>query len=299
MAKVLVTGVGGFTGRYVAQALVARGHDVIGMARSADEPQVPEVSKTYLAELSDKAMLTEMIAQAKPDRVIHLAAISFVSHGDTKEMYDANLIGTANLLQACVDAKCTLSNILLASSANIYGNGRSGQLDEDIAPLPANHYGISKLATEHLGRIYLDRLPITIVRPFNYTGVGQAVNFVVPKIIDHARRGQSKIELGSLDVARDFSDVRAVADSYIRLIERPEAVGQTFNVCSAQAYKLRDVIRMVEAISGIAFDISVNPAFVREGEIKTLFGSRNKLEAVIGPLQMPPFDETLSWMFHA
>lgn len=71
------------------------------------------------------------------------------------------------------------------------------------------------------------------------------------------------IELGNINVARDFSDVRAVVDSYARLLVAPNAIGGVFNVCSGQAYALREVIDLVSRISGHTMEIRVNPAFVR------------------------------------
>lgn len=295
MARVLITGVGGFTGRYVARALIARGHQVIGMARHADEPAVPEAEVTLYGDLGDPAGLRSLIDQARPDRVIHLAAISFVAHGDAKEIYQANLLGTLNLLQALAGGQWGRERILLASSANVYGD-QGGRLNETTSPLPTNHYGVSKLATEHLARIMGNQLPIIVARPFNYTGVGQAPSFIIPKLIDHARRGATAIELGNIDVARDFSDVRSVAECYARLLDCPEAAGQTFNVCRGQSVPLRQVIAMIEELAGRRFEINTNPAFLREGEIMDLYGCRDRLDAAIGPVARPDLRETLQWM---
>lgn len=296
MAKVLVTGINGFTGRYVAEALAAKGHRVAGLIR-ADSQDVPDIDVVYRADLSDMNTLREVVADAAPDRVIHLAAVSFVSHENVAEVYETNVVGTVNLLTALA-ALPSLERMLVASSANVYGN-QHGQLDESVFPMPANHYGVSKLAMEHAARVMMGQLPITLVRPFNYTGVGQAEKFVIPKIISHARAGKSAIELGNIDVSRDFSDVRVVADAYVRLLDCSEAIGKTFNVCSGRAFSLREIIAIVEAHAGIRFDITVNPAFVRKDDIEELFGNAARLEDAIGPLEMPPFDQTLAWMLDA
>ena len=295
MARVLITGIEGFTGRYVAQALATRGHQVIGMARRGEAPSVPEAEATLFGDLDDSASLKQLIAEARPDRVIHLAAISFVAHGDANDIYQANLIGTLNLLQALTDSAAPPERILLASSANVYGD-QGGQLSETTAPLPANHYGVSKLAMEHLARIMARQLPIIVARPFNYTGVGQSTSFIIPKLVDHARRGVTEIELGNIDVARDFSDVRTVAECYARLLDSPAAVGQTFNVCRGHSLPLRAVISIVEDLAGLHFEVRTNPAFVRADEIMDLYGCRDRLEAAIGPIAMPDLRETVQWM---
>lgn len=113
------------------------------------------------------------------------------------------------------------------------------------------------------------------------------------------RRRAPLIELGNLDVARDFSDVRNVVQLYRRLLEAPAAVGQTFNVCSGQAWSLNDVLTMVREISGHDFEVRVNPAFVRQNEVKTLVGSRAKLDAVVGEVPEIALRDTLRWMLEA
>lgn len=298
MARVLITGISGFTGRYVAQALAERGQEVMGMVRSLDEESVPGASNLVEGDLGDPESLERVIDETRPDRVVHLAAISFVAHCDSNALYRTNLLGTVNLLQALAKTNCGRSGILIASSANVYGD-QGGQLNEDTTPLPANHYGIAKFATEHVARIMGTRLPLIVVRPFNYTGVGQSTNFIIPKIIDHARRGVPDIELGNIGVARDFSDVRMVAQCYARLLDCPSAIGQTFNVCRGTSTPLRKVIAMIEGLAGMRFVIRTNPAFVREAEIMDLYGCRDRLTATIGPVNMPDLRDTLAWMLRA
>ncbi len=186
--------------------------------------------------------------------------------------------------------------MLVASSANIYGNSREGVLEEALPPAPANDYGISKVAVEYLAKLYSDRLPLIVARPFNYTGVGQPTNFIIPKIVDHARQNRSVMELGNLEVSRDFSDVRTIVDAYARLLAEPKAIGSTFNICSGHAVSLREIIDLVEQISGMSFEVRINPALVRDKEVRSLCGSPARVESAIGPLDHVPLEDTLRWM---
>jgi len=300
MSKILVTGADGFTGRYLAAELQRAGYEVHGLVHNpVASGKVAGVSALHIADLSDAAGLAAVVHEVQPDKVVHLAAIAFVAHGDIEAIYRTNLVGTRHLLEALAQSKAPLDAVLLASSANVYGNSVGGVLDENTPPAPANDYAVSKLAMEYAARLYAGRLPLITVRPFNYTGVGQAESFLIPKIVNHVRRRAPLIELGNLDVARDFSDVRNVVQLYRRLLEAPAALGQTFNVCSGQAWSLNDVLTMVREISGHDFEVRVNPAFVRQNEVKTLVGSRAKLDAVVGEVPEIALRDTLRWMLEA
>ena len=295
MPRTFVTGASGFTGRYLCGLLADRGHEVHGLVHGSGDSNVG-VSHAYHSDLADLGEMRRVLAEARPHHVVHLAAIAFVAHGDIEDMYRSNVVGTRQLLEALAELTAPPRSTVLASSANIYGNAREGVLDEAMPPAPANDYGVSKLAMEHVASLYASRLPLTIVRPFNYTGRGQSPDFIVPKIVEHARRREEIIELGNLEVERDFSDVRTVADVYSRLIETPAAAGQTLNVCSGVPISLRQILSMVEDISGHRMDVRVNPAFVRANDVRTLTGSAAKLEGVIGPVQGIRLEETLRWM---
>lgn len=300
MSRILVTGANGFTGRYLAAELQRAGYEVHGLVhKPVASGKVPGVSALHVADLSDAAGLAAVVNEVQPDKVAHLAAIAFVAHGDIESIYRTNLVGTRHLLEALAQSKAPLDAVLLASSANVYGNSVGGVLDENTPPAPANDYAVSKLAMEYAARLYAGRLPLIMARPFNYTGVGQAESFLIPKIVDHVRRRAPVIELGNLDVARDFSDVRNVVQLYRRLLEAPAAVGQSFNVCSGQAWSLNELLTMVREISGHDFEVRVNPAFVRQNEVKTLLGSRAKLDAVVGEVPEITLRDTLRWMLEA
>jgi GDP-6-deoxy-D-talose 4-dehydrogenase len=118
----------------------------------------------------------------------------------------------------------------------------------------------------------------------------------LPKIVDHFRRGAEHIELGNLDVARDFQDVRFVAGVYRRLLEA-NAAGQVVNLCSGQVYTLTEIIRMMEAMAGYEIQVRINPAFVRANEVRRLSGDNRKLAELIGPLNIIPLQQTLAWMY--
>jgi nucleoside-diphosphate-sugar epimerase len=236
-----------------------------------------------------------VVNEARPDYVIHLAALSFVGHSDATAFYAVNAVGTTNLLEALAASKLNPRRIVIASSANVYGNATAEPITEATPPAPVNHYAASKLAMEMMVRTYADRLPIVMTRPFNYTGVGQSVNFLVPKLVAHFAQRRDFVELGNLDVVRDFSDVRAVAQAYLRLLSADVPEGVT-NLCSGVGRSLRWVLEQLTELSGQSLEIRVNPEFVRASEVHRLVGSSIRMEGALGALPHRDFRETLAWM---
>ncbi|NIE83741.1 MULTISPECIES: NAD-dependent epimerase/dehydratase family protein [unclassified Burkholderia] len=292
MAKILITGIAGFTGRHLARELMEQGHEVCGLAHRqlADTPWPVRV-----CDLLDADALTGLMRETRPDIVMHLAAIAFVAHGDVGEIYKTNVVGTRNLLAAIDGAQIRPKSVLLASSANVYGNAEAELIDESVATSPANDYAVSKLAMEYAARLWFDKLPIVITRPFNYTGAGQHENFLIPKIVAAFRRRLPVLELGNLHVVRDFSDVRMVARAYSRLVAGGFE-GEVYNVCSGVGHSLNDILEMMVELTGHRPEIQVNPAFVRKNEVHRLVGSHARLTKAIGPIEALPILETLRWM---
>ena len=295
MSVALITGLYGFTGRYLADELRAAGYSVVGIGHEkSDHAQSPY----FQCDLNDRQAMLDTVRTIAPDVVVHLAGIAFAAHGSADEIYRTNIVGTRNLLEALASCPHLPRSVLLASSANIYGNATVSPIDETAPPAPTNDYAVSKLAMEYMARLWSDKLPITIFRPFNYTGVGQSLLFLLPKIVDHFKRRAPVIELGNLNVIRDFSDVRVVVRCYRSLIESAQH-GEAFNICSGVGHSLQEVITIMREVSGHDLEIVVNPAFVRSNEVHKLIGSRAKLDAAIGRVDSIPLRATLQWMLEA
>jgi len=280
--RVLITGRHGFTGQYVAAEMAAAGWEVWGLGVRA--PSVSD-ARYFQVDLTDSAGLEQVIATVKPDAVIHLAAIAFVAHGTAEDFYHVNVIGTRVLLDVLAKAGVGQSGVILASSANTYGNA-------------VNDYAVSKVAMEYVAGLFVDRLPITITRPFNYTGHGQAIHFLIPKIVSFFRDRAPEIELGNIDVARDFSDVRDVARVYRGLLQSPPPSG-VINICSGKATSLKEVLQMCRVITGHTMSVTINPAFVRANEVLTLMGDATLCHGVVPPQERRTLEETLTWMLEA
>lgn len=292
--RALITGVEGFTGQYLMDVMSSAGYEVFGTTYNSSNKST---NVLYL-DLCDRNAVREIINDIKPDVVAHLAGISFVAENDISQIYKSNLLGSFYLLEALGNLQSSLPRaVLLASSANVYGNSSLGVLNEEVTPEPANDYAVSKYAMEKMAKLWMGRLPIFIVRPFNYTGVGQNEQFLISKIVTHFKNKKKVIELGNLDVWREFGDVRFVTETYEKLLDLCPS-GQTINICTGRVYSLREVIALCEEITGRPIEVQVNPKFVRENEVHMLKGDNSRLKSLIGACQMPSLEETLTWMLN-
>ncbi|AGQ30297.1 GDP-mannose 4,6-dehydratase [Serratia liquefaciens] len=291
--KVLVTGGNGFTGKYVVSAFEAAGYQVLVGGRSS-----PSSKKEVIFDILDKGCLRETLSLHKPDGVIHLAGSAFVGEGDSSVFYRNNTIGTINLLEAVKESGIDVNKIIISSSANIYGNPATSVINENVEPMPVNHYSSSKLAMENMVKGWFSEFPIIITRPFNYTGVGQNVEFLVPKIVSHFKRNCDIIELGNIDVQRDFSDVSEIAICYLKLFDSKHS-STTVNLCSGVSTSLDKIIKEMTDISGRKIEVKVNPDFVRNNEIKILCGDNSRLKNMINFAPSGELRSTLENMFNS
>jgi nucleoside-diphosphate-sugar epimerase len=297
--RVLITGIAGFAGRYLSPLLAKAGYEVHGLTNGQAATAIAGMKTGHLADLRNVEQMCQVVAEISPSHVVHLAAISFVAHEDVSEIYETNVVGTRNLLSALARAEKKPEAVLLTSSANVYGNSDLGVLAEDDKVRPENDYAVSKIAMEYMARQFSDDLNLIVARPFNYTGRGQSSNFLVPKIVNHFRERAARIELGNIDVSRDFADVRTVMEYFHRLLETPGAAGNTYNICTGVPYSLKSIIETCARITGHQIEISINQAFVRPHEIKSLVGNPAKLHSAVGKVDTYTFDTTLEWMLKA
>jgi GDP-6-deoxy-D-talose 4-dehydrogenase len=284
--KILLTGADGFTGRHFHVLAKAAGHEVV----------------VVQANLLAAEALVKEAAAAEADAVLHLAAISMVTHADNRAFYDVNLFGTLNLLDALKVAGTPPRCVLLASSANVYGNCDASPIAETQPPAPINHYAVSKLAMECMSRNYAEQLPLVVARPFNYTGPAQPTNFLIPKLVAHFARGDASVELGNLDVQREFNDVRMVCNAYLQLLQHGQP-GEVYNVCSGRPYTLQFVLDELTRLTGRPIEVQVNPRLVRTNDLHRLYGSPAKLDSMLAThgiaLNRPALADTLQSMLDA
>lgn len=232
------------------------------------------------ANLNDVASLESEIASIQPTAIAHFAGISFVPSKDEEAFYRVHALGTSNILNAALKLKEKPHKILLASSATVYGNSPAPFSVETQELKPIDHYAISKVAMEEMAKTFMERLPIIIARPFNYTGVGQKGNFLIPKLVRHFAEKSEAIELGNLNVEREFNNVLMICAAYLSLLDFGVA-GETYNVSSGKAHSLQEVLDTLIQITNHHPKISINPDFVRSNEVHRMCGNPGKLNQLL------------------
>lgn len=278
--KVLITGGRGFTGRFLSQHLQNVGFEVFVLK----------------SNFLDFESLNREVHSISPSYVIHLGALSFAAESNVEKLYEVNVVGTTNLLDSLCNLTTPLTKIILASSATVYGNLSESYLSENMIPKPVNHYGCSKLSMEFMASNYIEKLNLLITRPFNYTGPLQGDRFLIPKIVNAYKSGHEKLELGNLDVAREFNDIRDICSIYKELLLTETENGEVLNICSGRAIKLLDVIEFCDKYFNQKMNVMVNSEFVRRNEIKTLAGCPDKLNSLIGDKWSFSYQDTIKFI---
>lgn len=279
MRRVLVTGAAGFTARYAISLLKERGLEVLGLS-SAD------------VDIRDAAAVRDTVTPMAPDYVLHLVGTSNLPDSEADRAYGVNVEGTVNLLKACDRLAIRPKKILLVSSSFVYGDTGASYASEDAPLMPNGAYGKSKLEMERAAARWSGRLPIVIVRPFNYTGVGHGERFLIPKLVRVFREEGADVSFVDPNAVRDYSDVRWVASVYADLLERPDA-GITLNVCSGIGTRLPAIVELLEKLTGC----SASNRQPEDSRRRTsLVGNPDRLSALLGKSSPYSLEDTLRWM---
>lgn len=281
MSRLLVTGLTGFVGETLRQYL----------------PQTLRAGRFELCapppdfDITQPGSADDLVAGAKPDLVIHLASQSHVptSFIDPAGTLAVNVNGTANLLLALTKTDFK-GRMLYVGSADIYGLVSVSDLpvNETYLPTPRNPYAVSKAAAEMLCRQWhiTNGLDVVIARPFNHTGPGQHPGYALSGFArDIAAIAQGikppRIEVGDIQVTRDFSDARDVIDAYFVLLAQGRA-GEAYNVCSGREYRLADLLQQMLQLAGVEAEIALDPQRLRPSEHRRIYGDHSKITAHTG-----------------
>lgn len=296
MKKVLITGVTGFVGQYLAELLIDQDAELHGTYHSDEGVNrlgdVKDTISLYKVDLTNKEQVNELIEKVRPDEVYHLAAQSSPSISLIKpeETLSTNIFSELFLLEALKDNDLIKTRVLIVTSADVYGKVEESDLpiDEDTSFNPVNPYAVSKITQDFLALQYFLTYNLQIVRArtFNHIGPRQQPKFVVPMFaqqiaeIDNGKK-EPVLKHGNLDAKRDFTDVRDIVKAYASLMEKGVA-GEVYNVGSGKSVSIKYVLDVLLSFSDKQITTEEDKDLVRPVDIKDISSDSTKLVELTG-----------------
>jgi GDP-4-dehydro-6-deoxy-D-mannose reductase len=304
--RVLITGIAGFVGSHLAELLVSRGKEVFGTCLACESlDNIRKIKKRlHLSDcdITSLEQLSRLIKRIKPDQIYHLAALSSVAESFRRPLdtIESNIRGTLYVLE--VSRKSTKRpRVVVVGSSDMYGKVSPGDVPiaEDKPLLPVSPYGVSKAACDLVAYQYFESygVPVIRARAFNHAGPRQHTGFVIPDFASQIAKIEAGLlppvlKVGNLSAKRDISDVRDVVRAYVSLMAKGRP-GQAYNICSRRAYKIRNALRMLLALSKKRIKVEVDPARNRPAEIPVLMGDNSKIRKLTGWKPRIPVEKTL------
>lgn len=309
--RVLITGITGQTGSYLAELYAEKGWEVYGFVRQRSDlvnlTKVDKVVNLRTQDIRDPHGVLSNVREIRPDIIHHLAAMTYVpySWNNPLDTFETNVLATINVLEAARVVEPT-PVVHYAGSSEEYGlvEPKDIPLTEETLVRPGSPYGISKYTSDLLCQQYWKSysLPTIITRAFNHESPRRGVQFISTQVVLQAlaiKAGkQLTFKLGNLDSIRDFSDARDVVEAYfLAVTNRNVKPGTPYNICSEKGYKIREVVNMVKQELELGdVPVMVDPARVRPSDLPVLVGSSRKFRKATEWKPKYSFEDTLRWM---
>ncbi|MEO8483054.1 MAG: GDP-mannose 4,6-dehydratase [Acidobacteriota bacterium] len=302
--RILITGAAGFAGSYLIERLGAT-HPIVGWFKPDTPPPRPMAGVEWVpVELVDRSAVEAAVAAAAPSEIYHLAGAPSVETSwiNSVPHLQVNALGTHYLLRAVERAR-RRCRVLVVTSAQVYQTG-GDPIREDAPLVPSSPYGLTKLAQDQLAlQAASDGLDVVVARPFNHIGPRQTAGFAVANFARQVARIEAGLEpavmrVGNLETRRDMTDVRDVADAYVRIMEAGLS-GRPYNVCSGRAHRMRDLLERLRELAAVDITIETDPARLRPNDVPVVEGDATRLRSELGWVPHIDIDrtlrETLDW----
>src|SRR3989344_155478 len=305
--KVLITGIAGFVGSYLAEyCLTKGGAKVYGTILAGEKfqgtKQTQDKIRFFKCNLTDQDAVVKLLKRVKPDKIFHLAALSAVatSWKSPEQILHNNIIAELNIFEAV--RKLKLNPIIhIAGSCEEYGlvSKKDLPIKEDTPFHPLSPYAVSKIAQEMLAYQYHKSygLKTVLTRTFNHTGPRRNKQFVISSFayqIAAIERGLQKpvIYTGNLNSWRDFSDVRDIVKAYWLATEKCK-FGEAYNVGNGKAHQIKDVLKTLLSLSRVKIKVRQKPELMRPSDVPILQCDATKFRKATGWKPKIDFKTTL------
>jgi len=301
VARVLVTGGAGFIGSHLAHELVRRGDKVVVLddLSGGFQDNLPPEAQFVQGSILDVPLVSALFERERFEHVYHLAAYAAegLSHFIKRFNYDNNLIGSVNLIDACVNSG--VGCLVYTSSIAVYGASPVLPMTEETPPHPEDPYGIAKLAVEQELEVTrrMFGLDYVIFRPHNVYGerqnIGDKYRNVVGIFMNQILQSKPMTIFGDGTQTRAFSYIGDILPAMLEAPFNPEAIGQVFNVGADQPYTVNELAQAVARAMHVEPHIAHLEA---RNEVLNAFSSHAKVERVFGRRPGVSLEEGLTRM---
>jgi dTDP-glucose 4,6-dehydratase len=273
MAKVLVTGAGGFIGSHLTEELVRQGEEIRAFVRYnsrdgrgllEDLPkEIQNQIEVIPGDLKDPDGVKKAVKGCS--KVFHLGALIAIpySYIHPFDFIQTNVVGMAHLLNACLE-EGTLERVIHTSTSEVYGTAQYIPIDEKHPLQAQSPYSASKIAADKLAESYYLSfgLPIATIRPFNTFGPRQSLRAIIPTIVSQAIHDK-KIRLGNTSPRRDFLFVKDTVRGFIQLGKCDEALGKVVNIGTGTDISIEELVKKILGLMGKQGEIEVEDRRIR------------------------------------
>ncbi|NWF93579.1 MAG: SDR family NAD(P)-dependent oxidoreductase [Syntrophaceae bacterium] len=294
MAKVLVTGAGGFIGSHLSEELVRQGEEVRAFVRYNSRNErglLEDLPKDILdqievtpGDLKDPDGVKKAVKGCS--RVFHLGALIAIpySYVHPFDFVQTNVMGTANLFNACLE-ESRLERIVHTSTSEVYGTAQYVPIDEKHPLQAQSPYAASKIAADKLAESYYLSfgLPVATIRPFNTFGPRQSLRAIIPTIISQAVE-KREIRLGNLKPRRDFLYVKDTVRGFIEIGRCDQAVGKAINIGVGKDISIEELAKKILNLMGRSAEIVVEDRRIRpeKSEVMQLLSDTRLAQKLFG-----------------
>lgn len=328
--KALITGITGMDGSLMAELLLKKGYEVHGIIRRASTFNTERIHHIFdelhlhYGDLSDTLNILQIIEKVKPDEIYNFGAQSHVKVSSELERYtfEVNTLGLLTILQSIkkINIKCRVYH---ASTSEEFGNETDGSflLSETSPKIPVSIYGISKLAAEHICRLYRDAFNMFIVSStlFNHEGPRRGHTFMTQKISNYVGKMNfdTPLQLGNLNASRDMGNAEDYVECIYKMMQ--QETPESFVIATGETHSVREFVELAFAVIGIqigwrgvgideqGFNVSneqqilvqVNPKYFRDIDIECLIGDASKAHHLLHWQPKTSFSQLVVHMVHA
>ena len=301
--RVLVTGADGFMGSHLTERLVELGAQVTVFVRGTSVTGTHRHDLKNISHLIGKVEVIagnlasndtiDLVRQAKPDIILHLAAEAYVPKSFTQplDVFAVNLDGTLNILEAARGLPA-IERVVVTSSSEVYGSYPDPISEKNLLN-PTSPYGASKVAADRAAYAWYItyKMPIAIIRPFNTYGPRHTYD-VIPKFIDLALSGKPLTVHGTGKQSRDFTYVSDTVNGFLLMGIHPKAIGETVNFGAGSPVSIGDLAVKVKELTGSTSEIIYDTS--RLAEVQTLTCDWSKAKELFDWQPLVGFEEGLN-----